>query len=273
MKKLLVAGTALLDNIISSDHPLQENVCTKVSQVLCPGGSMRNVAHNLAVLQVRSDFLAVWSNDVYSTLIRQELQDLGVGCCGPVLDFPTPVFTALTVDGQQYLFSSISPEFILTKDLPFSYACYDLVLTDNEGLLESLISQHPAIEIVAVGFIPPREYQANVQGISLNRHEFYNCVNHHNYKEVAASFPNSWLIVSLDQMGLFASFQLKEYTRNNESAAIFASGFGCGDALVCGVVAKLLEGEGFETALAFGHRLAEAVYQAPKTTIDGLWNL
>ena len=269
MSKTLIIGTALIDHIIYSDFSLQEKACNKVPGFLSSGGSMRNVSHNLAVLGYQTDFLAIWGNDNYAEILQSELRQLGVNTFGPTISSPTPIFTFIKSPQKQILLSTISHHFYLSADYLFPYQDYDYLITDNsdESLLDSIIKVNPTIKLIISGFLPPNRFHKNIIGVILNRNEFFAEKGDYKYQDITPLFPDSWLIVSLDNDGLFYSYQENSALLKNQHKQTDGYTVGCGDALLAGLFYALNSSADFITALSYGQKLAEMIYQSPNSVI------
>ena len=270
MNKTLILGTALVDHLIYSPAALDQFICQKAPTELCGGGSARNVASNLALLETPIDFLTVWGNDAFATLLKNELAALGVVTYGPTVDLPTPVFTSLSAGGQHYTLSSISSGFYLGADFDFPYQNYDWIITDRSdaSLLRKIIQLNPTIKILTMGQLPATEFQPNLAGVVLNRCEFHLEKSHHDYAKVAKEYPKDcFFVVTLDEAGLFYSLDSQSEFLANKTYQVDGYPVGCGDAFVAGLYAKLSRDYSFDQAISSALLLAEALYQAPGNVI------
>jgi len=268
MNKILVLGTALIDNIIQSNTPINEGICNKASSLLMAGGSMRNVAYNLGILGLKVDFLSVWGNDDYSLLIKKELKAIDIDTKGPQIDLPTPVFTHINTAATSYSISSFTPDFYLDYNYPFAYQDYSLLITDseNEKLLENILTINPDIKFIITDHLPNIKFD-NIIGIALNRHEFYNQVNNHNYHKVCKDYPNAWLTVTLDVDGAFCGDKADSFTITNKNIVANGCSLGCGDAFVSAMIYKMQKQASLKEATDFSLSLSQKVYNSPKNVL------
>ena len=269
MNKTLILGTALIDHLIYSPDSLEESLCNKLPNIICGGGSMRNVAYNLGILKIPVDFLAVWGNDYLATQLKKELNQLNIKTFGPSIDYPTPIFTFIETSNHSYAISSIISEFYLNADYQFSYQDYDYIITDcnDEALLNKIISLNQNIKFIFVGFLPATQYQNNTFGIVINRSEF----SEKNTDEDLTALKvtgDYWLVITLDTEGLHYYYRHQNNSIKNVNKTDKGYPVGCGDALVAGLVYQLFNHQDFLDALHFGHRLAESLFLSPRNTID-----
>jgi len=269
MSKTLIIGTALIDHLIYSDSPLQENICNKVPNRLYSGGSMRNVAFNLGVLGCPVDFLAVWGDDFYGQQLQKELKEKGITCHGPVISQASPIFTALFNPAQNYLISSITPSFQITANYDFPYQNYDLLVSDvdDEFLYAQIISQNPQAKFVFSSFLPQPKYASHITGIILNRHEFKKQNGDENYQAMLTKYPHSWLVVTQDEMGVYYCHQGSSGKLEGSAGSCWGFPIGCGDAFTAGLLIQLLNNQDFPTAVKYGKQLADQLYLTPDNVI------
>jgi len=268
MKRTLLLGTALIDHLIYSEKPLKEDSCNKVNNSLCPGGSMRNIAYNLGHLGRPIDFLSCWGNDLFAENIQEELSGLGIKTYGPKRDLPTPIFTSINTPDNHLLISSLTADFVIDKNYDFPYANYDLLICDidDKELLDKIVSYKNNIRIITLGFLPTDDLKENLEGSVLNRREFFDFFSHENHNFAFADL-TSWLVVTLDQDGLFYSYQGEHAYLRNKKKTKTGYPVGCGDALVAGLVYQLDLGNDFLTSLSFAHDLAETAFRQPANVI------
>ena len=268
MKRILLIGTALIDHLIYSPTPLQNDTCNKLSNGLCSGGSLRNVAHNLGKLNCPVDFLSCWGNDVFAQNIKDELGTLNIGVYGPIRDLPTPLFTAINTPAQNLTISSVTSEFIVDEHYDFPYENYDLVVTDidNTELLTKIVSSNKELRFVTIGFLPSENAIAALEGAIFNRREFFATFGHDEYSTVSRGL-DSWLVVTLDKDGVYYNYRNQQNLLKNKRPIKNGYPIGCGDALVAGLLYQLTLDHDFLTALTYAHDLAEQVFASPANII------
>ena len=268
MKNILLIGNALLDHLIYSKEPLLERCCNKVTTTINSGGSIRNIAHNLGLLGCPVHFLGVWGNDKHALAMKTELKSLGISCHGPSLQKSTPIFTAIFSDNINLTLSGLTQDFLLDENYDFPYQDYDYLITNttNEDLLEHICKINPFIRILFIGHLPAFRFNDNLDGIIINRQEFFIEQEDDDYPSTARTYPG-WMIVTLDRAGLFFYKDLDQGYRTNTFEKEGGYPVGCGDALAAGMVYQLQQGTAFVNAVDYAHQLAELVFQTPTVTI------
>ena len=268
MKTLLI-GTALVDHLIYSATPLLKNACNKLPNQLRSGGSLRNIAHNLAVLGTPPTFLAVWGNDLMAQALRQELSELKVELSGPIIPLPTPVFTALSTPDDTLLISGITEDFLIKKDYPFPYQDYELVVTDRNdpALWKQILTINNRMRFITIGFLADKDFQYALNGTIINRQEYEETFGCADYSAAVVN-PASWLVVSLDQDGLFYRYQKDTAYQPNKQLVVQGYPIGCGDALAAGLLHYLNQDLPFPLALNRAQELAELCFQTPGNVLS-----
>lgn len=261
-------GTALIDHLIYSPTPLQDAYCNRLNNGLCSGGSMRNIAYNLGRLNRPVDFLSCWGNDSYAENLKDELTCLNVKVHGPQKELPTPIFTAINTPNQHLSISSFTPDFLINKNYDFPYENYDLLVTDidDHELLTKIIAQNNEIEIIAMGFFPPRNIFVNLQGMIFNRNEFFALFSKEALHSLNIDY-EPWTVVTMDKDGLYYGYRHTQGQLKNKREIKTGYPIGCGDALAAGLIYQLDQGQDFLFALNFAHDLAEELYQSTANVI------
>lgn len=267
--KTLISGPVLIDHLIYSELNIEQDVCNKLPNKLCSGGTMRNVAFNLATLGLKVDFLSVWGNDDYAGILKKELNEINIKVFGPTLNKPTPIYTSLSSLNNKLSISSLTMDFYVSEDYNFHYSNYEWLLTNNANpyFLSRVIKENPKISIITCGFLPDEGFSQHIKGLILNRQEFFNNRGNHDYFTVGKKYPSSWLIVTLDQDGVYYGYLNKEKTIPNKNTEKNGYPVGCGDAFTAGLYFKLRQSKNLDEAVNYAHQLAEEKYHFPGNTI------
>ncbi len=271
MKSFLILGTSLIDVILESKNPIQPFACNKVIKTKCHGGSMRNVAQNLAYLYQDVTFVSKFGNDTDAIQLQSHLEKLSVMVFPLYVSNSTPYFYNIQDKENNQMYASMTDNFYLsnTDYLPsfsaqeFDYAICDI---DDSSLLNNLLNTVSSKWILSSNLSQEIDY-SKVEGIVLNRHEFKRYAQNTPMDVFAQKYIHKgvkWVVVTLDQDGYYYYDKKGTYHKTVSSDSLFT--LGCGDAFISGLLYGLTLDISFSEALVYAQKAAEITLQHPQST-------
>ena len=276
MGSIIAIGTAVIDTVLHTDAVLDTKICNKVDRNYADGGAIRNVAHNLSLLQDDVLFWAKFGNDMEALDMLSRTEMLGIQVHGKIINLPTPHFYQLFSADHAMMISTTTADFYFDKtDLLPTFLIHEekfgITDQDDYGFLKKLTERSPDIRWVALGFLPEPDLQKKFCAVFVNKNEalrFADTVD--SFFKRASGFPLT--VVTLDKEGLVYR---SDGVKVSLPAPILGKGsvLGMGDALVAGFLHDYLKGMPVDECLKFGIRCARKtseVHSAINTDLSQL---
>lgn len=280
MQSVVVLGTVVYDQILTARNSIQENTCNKMNCQAYIGGSMHNVAWNLASLKQETHFITKLGNDDLALYAQNNLEKKGCFIYGPIINLPTPRFYLIQDTKRTELFSTISEDFYYRFNDPLYISAIEHCtwgITDNqdEKLLASLFAKTPKTHWIFNGSIPALNLIHQIDGIILNENEMQRCClnQQEEYLDKLFSLGLKWLILTRAEKGatLYVSHGAYDYPINTPANSL--NSLGCGDAFSSGVLFALLKQKKIKEACEIGIKASQLVLSVPGALSDKITDL
>ncbi len=275
-KKVVVIGASNID--IKGKSRVKTFSKTKNPGIVefSPGGVARNIAENLARLNINSILLSVIGNEGFADLLINSTKNAGVDVSRLLkCERNSGIFLAIINSRGELdasisdmgIMSNITPEYIRSNLDIIKESNYIVVDADipDQTLLEILsISQKYSIPICVEPVSPSRAHniQNYMKGVTLttpNKEELESLVNRQitDEKDIEEATEDLLkmgvenIIVTLGSEGAYcASKTFKGFIPSVRTMVI--NSVGAGDALVAGTIAGLMDGESFDNSVKLG---------------------
>lgn len=280
MQSVVVLGTIVYDQVLTAKNSIQENRCNKMKLHESIGGSMHNVAWNLASLKQEVHFITKLGNDDLALQAQNELEKKGCFIYGPTINLATPRFYLIQDEKKQELFSTMTEDFTYHFNDPLYISAIEHCewgITDNqdEKLLISLFNKTPKTKWIINGSIPALSLIHLIDGIILNEHEMQQaCFNQQEeYLDKLFSLGLKWLILTRSENGatLYIKHGAYDYPINISKNPI--NSLGCGDAFSSGVLYALLNQKNIKEACEIGIQASQLVLNTSSALSDKITDL
>lgn len=135
-KTVICIGAALVDDLFHATEKMLMHTTNEVSSTRSAGGVARNIAHQLALLNVPVQLISVFGQDADGDWVKQVCKDAGIQLDAAITaDVPTgkysaiintdgSMFTALLTNAALHL---ITPEYLQQKEALLNEAAFVLV--------------------------------------------------------------------------------------------------------------------------------------------------
>ena len=243
---IAVIGTSIIDHVIKTNEPMFNPYgCNKSDIKTTFGGSLRNIAENLAYLNQEVLFSTIIGNDILGELLVDHLIGLGVIVTPTIINQRSPSFTSIYTNNQVFRFSSVSPEFHFQTyeqiKIQHTNTCqFGITDIDNPNLLTTLFKKHKNIKwFLCASFLDDiKTYSTCFQmlyGIFLNKEEATYLGQGKSNRELAdylLSLGISKVIITLDKDGVYYKDLENEITLPSKHTTEQGFTIGCGDAFI-----------------------------------------
>lgn len=281
MESAVILGTVVYDQILTAKDSLQENCCNKMELNEAIGGSMYNIAWNLAKLQVPVHLIAKLGNDELAIRAQSELENLGGFIYGPILDRPTPRFYLIQDDIKKEIFCTITPEFFYQPKDPLylsaiNHCTWGITDLNCAEVICELIEKTPQTRWIFSGSIPSKKILRKITGLILNEEELLQATVHQTLQDKINELLEiglNWLIVTQGQKGAQLHVPHASYDYPSSQSLPQANSLGCGDAFAAGLLYSLLCGQPIKEAAKYGIMAAELTLETPASHSEKIGEL
>jgi len=280
MKSIAVVGTIVYDQVLTARTLILPNQCNKMNLADAIGGSMHNVAWNLATLNAETHFITKLGNDELALKAYQDLDNRKCFIYGPTLPFPTPRFFIMQDPTKEEMFCTITEDFFfhqddLTYSSAISHCSYGITDQGDEEFLNKLIQSTPKTRWILSGFVPSPTLLNQIEGIFINEWELLRDSNKATLEEAAndcLEYGCKWIAVTKGKEGatLFSNTTVN-YPLSNASQSL--NTLGCGDAFASGTLYGLLNDYPIEEAITYGMTAAKLLLETPAALTENIKNL
>lgn len=280
MKSIAVVGTVVYDQILTARTLIMPNRCNKMNLTDAIGGSMHNIAWNLATLKAETHFITKLGNDELALKAYQDLDHRQCYIYGPTISLPTPRFYIMQDPTKEEMFCTITDDFYFhSNDLTYSNAIkhcsYGITDQDDEAFLNKLFQNTPNTRWILSGFVPSSGLLRQIEGIFINEWELLRDSDKPTVEEAANDCLDcgcKWVAVTKGKEGatLFSN-KIVDYPLSNTSKSL--NTLGCGDAFASGTLYGLLNDYSIEEAIPYGMAAAKILLETPAALTENIKDL
>lgn len=276
MKKIILIGGSAIDNIATSDQPLEPKVSNSGKSLTAFGGVTRNVAHNLAKLGNKVMVVTALGNDEMAASLKRHYASLGIKLTVAPTKFPTPTYVAINDSNRDMAVAvfdnraikDITPNYI--KKIAKIINQYDYIFidgNDSKETIEYVCNRFKNKKIFCDPIAP--EFVHKFLGVldkiylmKCNIYEARALVNQRKIQKevlIKAIFKKGLknVVVSDSRNDVYYGLNKKDiYHYPVTQFKKIANTTGCGDALMSGIIDHLSLGKNFHDAISFGNKLA-----------------
>lgn len=248
---IAVIGTSIIDQVIDTPS-LTPEICNKCQIKTTFGGSMRNIAENLAHLRQQVLFATTLGSDAMAKALEQQLTSLGVSVLAHQVDLPSPFFTSIYYKNETFRFASVDPSFHITttNQLPmaaFDQCAYGVTDIADSSLLSDLVLHTAQTKwMLSANYIDDlASFQTlfpMLYGIVMNEEEAVSLANGLSYQQLAHQLLEQNLlrvIVTLADQGVYYLDQDQELHLPAFDVPKPHYTIGCGDAFISGYLTAI----------------------------------
>jgi pseudouridine kinase len=135
-KPVICIGAALVDDLFHAHQPMLMHTTNEVTQTRTAGGVARNIAHQLAILDIPVQLVSVFGNDADGEWMQQVCKEAGIKLDASITNAPVTgkytalinkdgsMFTALLTNAALHL---VTPEYLQQHEALLATAAYILV--------------------------------------------------------------------------------------------------------------------------------------------------
>ena len=271
MKKITCIGSSHYEEDVILEENFDNGTRNEGQVYSGYGGTMRNVAHNLALMGLPVSLCTKLGNDMDGVNIWNQLHDLGVSVSGPTVDLPTPKkISIFPKDGKQTIFWDKPKDFFFHYGdvLPISVLEEsDYCVTDmrsNELLLD-LIDQTPHAKWVVSHYVPNKEVLSHLHGIVINYADALKLGKPSDFERICyrlCLLGLKFVVINMNFQGayVYTNNQGKHYPTKCHGDGYFN---GCYSAFLSGFVAGLSLDTNLETATKIALSAQGLTYKSP----------
>ncbi len=264
---IAVVGTSIVDQIIDTPGMIPE-ACNKCHIKTIFGGSMRNIAENLAHLGQQVSFVTTIGSDALGQALQWHMQQLGITMLTNTIDLPSPFFTSIYHKEDTFRFASVPDAFHITKEsqIPVNQltsANYGITEIASYPALSSLLFQTPHTSwLLSANFLDDLQFQplySALFGIVMNEEEAAYLGSGMSYKQLAHSLLEQGMkriIVTRSDQGVYYLDETLELMMPAIETPQPHYTIGCGDAWIAGYMDAIHQQASTQEALTQGLRAA-----------------
>ena len=284
--QVTIIGAANLDITAKSHNPITPQDSNPGTITISPGGVGRNIAENLARLNINTRLIAALGNDFMGNMLLNECKSVGIdmSCCQICQDASTPIYTAiLDHDGEMNVAVAdvsnlVSSEHIhrhrdLIAASPIIMLETNLLKEDIENILSTFEGKDiyaDTISVAKAGRI--KDHIGRFHTIKMNRTEAsylsgQEIADEESLEAAAMYFLDSGtkrVVISLGAEGLYYRHK-DEKIRHTPAKTEPTNITGAGDALMAGIIYSTLHNKSAEYTVGFAQAMAYMALMSENT--------
>ena len=270
MAEIAVIGSCWMEETIRFNKAMQYPDVESCQYLTFSSGDMRNVAHNLALLDADCIFCTKYGNDIDAVNMWNELNDLNVILLGPTVNEPTQRMINLYNDKQKKaLLSDVHTFDFMPSDLiPYpAFASCEYGVTDikNFEVLDTLFTKAPKTKWILSRTIPSKSILSRAEGLILTYRDIIALGTEKDFNRICYRFcamGAKWVIVHMGAQGVFV-YHNGEGTQFPSLYELNGYESGCYSAFVAGLTACLSKYQPLIASVRFAQEAEAYVYQVP----------
>lgn len=277
MKKTLVIGASNVDITCKSYKPIKKHDKNPGITTYGLGGVSRNIYEAILRLGVEGDFITIFGNDMFSSIILENLNSLNGNVFAQTVDEPTSSFTVILDKDNDCEISISSMEIIKNIDEKYlnnyDYTKYEVIVCDcnSKNIVDYVCKLGKIIYIDAtssekVSVIKP--YLDKIAYLKCTYDEAFNLLED-DIDHVNELYPNLCLIITNKERPIRV-YQNGNVTQYEVEYVKPVSAIGAGDCFSAGVVYGIIN-DNLELGIKLGTKMA-ALTLSDTTSVSKLIN-
>ena len=288
MEKIVLIGGNTIDYIATSKNKLIKKTSNIGSLSISLGGVMRNICVNLANLGMKCYFFTCIGSDLYGKMMNDDLNKHNIDVLSPKIDnFNNASYICINdsnhdiedaiIDNE--IMKELTFDFLLDNKNVFNKSSY-LVMDTNldEEEIDNIFNEFKDKKIIveAISRSKVNRIKAHLKDICLlkcNIFEARTLLNDETSsgeilldKFIYLGVRNLILSQGGDSILYLENFKKGEVKIEKEESIVNTTG--CGDALLAGIIYKIVNNYTFEEAIKFGREMAKLTLHSKAATSE-----
>lgn len=288
MEKIVLIGGNTIDYIATSKNKLIKKTSNIGSLSISLGGLMRNICVNLANLGMKCYFFTCIGSDLYGKMMNDDLNKHNIDVLSPKIDnFNNASYICINdsnhdiedaiIDNE--IMKELTFDFLLDNKNVFDKSSY-LVMDTNldEEEIDNIFNEFKDKKIIveAISRSKVNRIKAHLKDIYLlkcNIFEARTLLNDETSsgeilldKFISLGVRNLILSQGGDSILYLENFKKGEVKIEKEESIVNTTG--CGDALLAGIIYKIVNNYTFEEAIKFGREMAKLTLHSKAATSE-----